>query len=522
MRLLSPWIQASRAVLAVSASLTFVTPVTAQRLTPLVYTISVSSPSTPVASVEVHVPTRKGATVDLMMPVWSPGFYRVEDYAAKVQDFSARTANGTALTVEQPAKNRWRVTTNGASSIVVSYKLLCDGRSVTTNAVTPDYGIFNGSATYITLAEQTQRPIEVRVQLPAEWPQAATSLAAASDGIANHFRAVNYDELNDSPILAGKLSTHEFTVAGSTHLLVDAGDLGPWDGARAAQNIERFVKVNAAFWGTLPFKRYVFLSLFRRGGGGLEHLNSSLLTSSATAAAPGGTLRWFNFVSHEYFHALNVKRLRPIELGPFDYEHPPSTSSLWISEGLTSYYGELFTARAGLTTLQEYLGSMSAHITGVQNSPGRLVQTLEQSSLAVWTSGGTSGVGQDPKTTVSYYEKGPVVGFLLDAHIRRVTNGRKSLDDVMRLAYKRYGGKRGFTPVEFRKVAEQIASEDLSAWFTRAIASTEELDFAEALEWYGLRFAASDEPMKRWTLEVRPDASDPQRAHLQALAGVLP
>jgi len=508
---------------ALALALTLAPPAaTAQRTAPLVYTINVPSIATPVASIEVQVPTNKKAFVDLMMPVWSPGFYRVEDYAAKVQDFSARAPDGTALTVEQPVKNRWHVSTNGAPTITVSYKLLCDGRSVTTNAITSAYGVFNGSATYITLVERAERPHDVHLVLPTEWPQAMTSLANAPDGVANHFRAGSYDELNDAPILAGKLSVHEFTVAGSLHQLVDAGDLGPWDGELAAQNLEKFVRINAAFWGKLPFKRYVFLNLFRRGGGGLEHLNSTLLTSSASAAAPGGNLRWLNFVSHEYFHAFNVKRLRPVELGPFDYKQPPTTKSLWISEGLTSYFGELFTARGGLATLTEYLASLSAHISAVQDAPGRLVQTLEQSSLSVWTAGGTSGVGNDPSSTVSYYEKGAVVGFLLDAHIRRLTEGKRSLDDVMRLAYQRHSGRRGFTPTQFRQAAEDVAAEDLSRWFARTIASTAELDYSEALEWYGLRFAPTNDVAKRWTLELAPDATAAQRMHLQALAGFVP
>ncbi len=494
-------------------------PALPQRLAPIVYTISAPAPETHFAVIEARVPTEKKATIELMMPVWSPGFYRVEDYAGKVQDFAARTPEGTALTVEQPQKNRWRISTGGARTVVVTYRLLCTGRSVTTNSVAADLGVFNGSATYITLAERAHRAHEVQLELPAQWPMSMTSLAAAADGKPNHYRAADYDELNDSPIVAGKLSVHDFTVAGSHHYLVDAGDLGGWDGQIAAQNIAQFVRADSAFWGMLPFKKYVFLNLFRQGGGGLEHLNSTLLTSRFSAAAPAGNVRWLNFVSHEYFHAFNVKRLRPVELGPFDYEKPPSTTSLWISEGLTSYFGELMVARAGLETPPDWLGTMSGHIGTVQNSPGRLVQTLDQASLDVWTSG-TSGVGQDLSKTVSYYDKGPIVGLLLDARIRRLTNGKKSFDDVMRLAYRRYSGATGFTADQFRAVTEEVAGTDLKEFFRRALASTDELDYAETLEWFGLRFAAAEDPAKRWSIEVRPDATDAQKAHLQALVGV--
>ena len=213
-----------------------------------------------------------------------------------------------------------------------------------------------------------------------------------------------------------------------------------------------------------------------------------------------------------------MKRLRPVELGPFDYESPPTTKSLWIAEGLTTYCGELIVARAGLMDPPEYLAALSSHIGTLQNAKGRLVQSLEDASMDVWASG-TSGVGRDPATKLSYYVKGPVVGLLLDARIRRVTGGTKSLDDVMRLAYRRYSGERGFTPEQFRATAEEVAGADLKEWFRKAITSTEELDYREALDWFGLQFAPSGDPAKAWRLEVREDATADQRAHFRALIG---
>ena len=173
-------------------------------------------------------------------------------------------------------------------------------------------------------------------------------------------------------------------------------------------------------------------------------------------------------------------------------------------------------ARAGLCSAGDLLARLSSNIGQLQTSPGRLLQTLEQASLDVWNSG-TSGVGRDAATKVSYYVKGPIVGFLLDARIQRATGGRKSLDDVMRLAYKRYSGKRGFTPEEFRRTAEEVAGADLKEWFRKALASTEELDYTEALDWFGLRFASSSDqtPANAWRLEMREDATEPQRSHFR-------
>jgi len=491
---------------------------TARALDPLVYTIKAPAPDTHYAEVEVTAPTGKRATIEMMMPIWSPGFYRVEDYASRVQSLSARTPDGKTLQVEQPQKNRWRIQTGAAPTIVVSYRLLCSQRSVTTNWVGADLLVLNGAATFITLVEQARRPHDVRLELPAEWKRAMTGLDAAPGGLPNHFRAADYDTLVDSPIVAGLLAVREFDVNGSKHYVVDAGEAGQWNGQRAAQDLEKIVRETRRFWGFLPFKRYVFLNVFRQGGGGLEHKNSTLLTSSPRATAPA--FRWLAFVSHEYFHAFNVKRLRPVELEPFDYERPPQTGSLWVSEGLTSYYGELLVCRAGLGNPQDCLAALSSHIAQLQNAPGRLLQTLEQSSLDVWSSG-TSGVGRDSATKVSYYVKGPVVGFLLDAKIQRATGGKKSLDDVMRLAYKRYSGERGFTPEQFRKIAEEMAGVDLKDWFGKAISSVEELDYSEALDWFGLRFATADERQsaQSWKLEMREDATEAQKSRLRGWLG---
>ncbi len=486
----------------------------AQTLEPLVYTVKFPAPETQYAEVEVKIPTGKRAVIELMVPVWSPGFYRVEDYAGRVESFAARTVDGRALAVERPQKNRWRIETGGAVVVIASYRLLCNGRSVTTNSVGAELAVLNGGATFMTLVEKSRRPHEVKLELPAKWKRAMTGLEAAPGGLPNHFRAADFDTLVDSPIVAGELAVRMFEVAGSRHYLVDAGAIAQWDGERGLQDLEKIVRETRRFWGFLPFKRYVFLNVFRQGGGGLEHGNSTLLTSSPNLKTP--TLRWLSFVSHEYFHAFNVKRLRPVELGPFDYERPPQTGSLWISEGLTTYFGDLVITRAGLAGPADFLSLLSANITSLQNAPGRLVQTLEQASLDVWNSG-TSGVGRDTATKVSYYVKGPVVGFLLDAKIQRLTGGKKALDDVMRLAYKRYAGARGFTPEQFRRTAEEVAGVDLREWFRQTISSVEELDYSEALDWFGLRFAPPDEqqPAKRWRLEIRPDASAAQQKRIR-------
>ena len=475
-------------------------------LQPIAYTVRFE-PASHVAQVDATFPTDGRPSIDVMMAIWSPGFYRIENYATRVRSISARTSRGTAVGIAPIRRNRWRVDTAGAPAVVVSYRLYCVERSVTTNWVSDELAILNGPATFMTLADSGPRPHELRLELPAGWARAMTALERMSDS-PTHFRASEFDTLADSPIVAGRPVVQQFEVAGRPHFIVEAGDVGAFDGERAAADLKKIVEAHRELWGELPYREYTFLLAFRQGGGGLEHKDSTLATTRATVMqTPASYLTWLNFISHEYCHAFNVKRLRPVELGPFDYEREPHTSSLWISEGFTSYFGELAVERAGLSTAADVLKSLSAKIEQLQKSPGRLVQTLEQSSLEVWTSEGVSGVNTNANTSVSYYLKGQIAGFLLDAAVRRATNGAKSLDDVMRLAYRRYGGDRGFTADEFRATASEVAGTDLSGWFTRTVASTQELDYDEALEWYGLRFAPGS-----WTLEVRGDRTAQQNA----------
>jgi predicted metalloprotease with PDZ domain len=482
---------------------------------PVTYTLRFPDPATQFAEIEASFPTGGSQELDLMMPVWSPGYYRVQDYAARVRELSAQTPGGEDLLVERTLPNRWRVRTEGAERVLVTYVLHCPDSFVTTNWVSPELLVLNGGATYITLLDGGNRPHYVQLELAPTWRAAATGLPVAPDNGTHHFRAPDFDTLVDSPIVAGDLDVTSFHVAGVEHLLVDVGEREDWDAARAARDLQRIIAETLPFWGgELPYDRYVFLNVFRRGGGGLEHANSTLLTTSSRAmATPASYRAWLNFATHEYFHAFNVKRLRPVELGPFDYEAPPSVSSLWFSEGVTSYYSAVLLARAGIGSADDLLAHMSSRIARLQNSPGRLLQTLEEASLHVWDTG-SSGIGGG-ETTVSYYLKGEVAAFLLDARIRNTTDGKHSLQDLMIRSYQRYGGERGFAPEELQATAEEIAGTSLADWFHRTLASTSELDYDDALDCYGLRFADDGS----WTLEARDDASDLQRTNLAALLG---
>jgi predicted metalloprotease with PDZ domain len=488
------------AILAVLVGAVLAGPAGAQTREAIRYTVRFPAPETNYLEVEAIVPTDGRASLEMMMAVWTPGSYLIREYERNVEAVKASAGpsselKGRALAIDKTTKNRWRITTGGVRDVTLTYRVYAHEMTVRNNWVDADFALINGAPTFMTLADAAgsanpayNRPHDVTIQLPAAWKTSVSALPDAPGGARNHYLAPDYDTLVDSPIVAGNPVIHTFTVDGKPHLLVNVGEGGVFDGARAARDLERIVQVDKQFWGSLPYDKYVFFNLLVSASGGLEHKNAVVMMASRWATGTRDKyLAWLSLASHEYFHLWNVKRLRPLELGPFDYEHEVYPRSLWISEGLTDYYADLQLVRAGLYSSSEYLRELSAAIRTLQTTGGRLNQSAEMASFDAWI----KQYRPDDNTinsTISYYTKGAVLGFLLDARIRAATGDAKSLDDVMRLAFARYSGARGFTPEDFRKTASEVAGTDLGSWFVRALESTEELDYQPALEWFGLQF----------------------------------
>jgi predicted metalloprotease with PDZ domain len=468
---------------------------------PIRYTLSFPAPQTHYVEVAATVPTGRRADVDLMMAVWTPGSYLVREYERNVEAVTALGADGRVLDIDKSKKNHWRVATGGAPAITLKYRVYCREMSVRTNWVENDFALLNGAPTFITLADLSPRPHEVVINPASGWKRSITALPSMSGG-DHRYRAPDYDTLVDSPIVIGNPAVYDFEVDGKKHSLVNVGEGGVFDGARAAKDLEKIVSQDRHLWGSLPYERYIFFNMITESGGGLEHKNSTVLMTNRWATRTRRAyLAWLQLASHEYFHAWNIKRLRPAELGPFDYENENITRSLWIAEGFTDYYADLQVARAGLQTRDEYLEDVSDTIELLQTTPGRLVQSAEMASFDAWIKYYRPDENSN-NTSISYYTKGTVIAFLLDAKIRKATNGSKSLDDVMRTAYQRFSGPKGYTPEEFRAVAEQIAGVSLTSFWESSVESTRELDYSEALDTFGLRFkaatSASPERTRPW------------------------
>ena len=454
----------------------------------LEYTVRFPQAQNHLVEIDIAIPTGNQPHLELMMAVWTPGSYFVREYARHVEDISAFDGEKNPLPIEKIKKNRWQVTTNAAAVIHIRYHLYCREMSVRTNWVDHEFAILNGAPTFITVPEYLSHPHHVQLELPDHWQQSITTLNRPDEASAHAYRATNFDELVDSPILCGNPTVYPFEVGGKEHLLVNQGEQGLWDGVAAANDVAQIVATEQRLWGNVPYERYIFFNLLVETRGGLEHDNSTLMmTSRWNFRSRKDYLGWLGLVSHEFFHTWNIRRLRPQALLQYDYENENYTTSLWIAEGITSYYDDLVLARSGICSEKEYFGLLSKSIESLQTKPGRLVQSLRDSSQDAWIKFYRPDENSHNART-SYYVKGAVVAFLLDAKIRQVTDGAKSLDDAIRLLYQRHSGDRGYLPGDFQIIASEVANQDLSAWFQHAIDSTQELDFREAFEWYGLEF----------------------------------
>lgn len=462
---------------------------------PVIYRLRFPAPHTHYVEVEAELPAvpAKGAghAMDLFMAVWTPGSYLVREYSRHVEGLEATTLDGAPLAVNKMRKNRWRVDLAGAARVVVRYRVYAREMSVRTSFVDADIAMLNGAPTFITAVGGESLPHEVILAPAPEWPASVTALSPHPDGVPHHYVAPDYDALVDAPIVLGAPALHEFEVEGVRHRVATFLADARWDGDRVARDLETMVRAHVDFWEAIPYREYVFLGVLSGGRGGLEHRSSTLMLGSPwQTSTRDGYARWLGLASHELFHAWNVKALKPRALASIDYEREVYTRSLWVVEGLTSYYDDLLLRRAGLIDDATYLAEISRRIEAVQSAPGRRVQPLAASSFDAWIEHYRPDENS-ANTTISYYSKGAVVGFLLDAEIRRRTGGRRSLDDVMRLAYARHGGARGYSEAEIRAAASEVAGGDLDGFFARVVDGTGELDFRPALDYFGLRFVPS-------------------------------
>jgi predicted metalloprotease with PDZ domain len=443
------------------------------------YRVSMPCPQTHFFEVELTIKQWQQETLDLKMPVWTPGSYLVREYARQVQNFSAGT-----LKFDKIAKNHWQIDVNNASEIVINYRVFANELTVRTNHLDRSHGYFNPAALCYYIPNFQHLPIAIEIVVPDPTWQVATALPA----IDHHtFLAADFDTLVDSPFEIGPHQVHAFTVGDKYHRLVVWGE-GNLDIEETIADIARVIEVEAKLFDGLPYEDYLFiLHLPASGGGGLEHKNCcSLIYPQFNFQDPDKYHRFIQLVAHEFFHLWNVKRIRPIALQEFDYDGENYTPSLWFSEGTTSYYDLHIPRRAGIYNDKEFLVELSKEITRFLTTPGRLVQPLSESSFDAWIKLYRPDANSS-NSQMSYYLKGEMVTLLLDLLIRDRSAGTRSFDDVMRQVWYEFGKTEiGFTEARLQSIIETVADTDLSDFYDRYIHGLDPLPFDRYLAPLGL------------------------------------
>jgi predicted metalloprotease with PDZ domain len=424
---------------------------------------------------------------DLVMPVWTPGSYLVREFARHVQDFTA-DADGRALEWTKIDKDTWRIKTSGARQWRVTYRVYANELTVRTSELNSDHAFWNNGNLLMYPAGYLKAPSTLRIVPVSGW-KIATGLPAV-DGQPNTFRAEDFDILYDSPVEVSNFKQLDFMVRGVPHRIIIDGD-GNYDPERLRASVQKIVEAETALFGGIPYHDYTFILHLRSNtGGGLEHLNSTALGFKRFGFATEAGYQNFNaLVAHEFFHLWNVKRIRPDALGPFDYTKENYTRLLWVAEGVTEYYGQLMLSRAGLISNQAYLDHLAQQIQDFEELPGRKVMSAEEASFDSWIKYYRPDENS-VNSQISYYDKGELLGLLLDLNIRRRTGGAKSLDDVMRYLYTEFYLKgRNYTPADFQKACELAAAANLEEFFTRYVRGKDELTGAynQELAGAGLR-----------------------------------
>ena len=456
-----------------------------QRTAPEIsYTISMSKPWTHLLEVQMRlVEPSAPAQIEVVMPVWTPGSYLIREYARHVLDFSVEGAAGKALDWEKINKNTWRINASGNSQLTINYKVYANELTVRTNELNDEHAFWNNAATLMFPKDNLKTPSTLRVVPFQNW-KIATGLPAV-EGQPNTFRAENFDVLYDSPFEVGNYKEINFEVRGVPHRMIFEGE-GNYDLEQLRQDVPKIVSAAADIFGELPYQNYTFI-VNLRGGGGLEHLNSTALQFPRFAFAGAGYNRFLGLVAHEFFHAWNVKRIRPDALGPFDYSEENYTRLLWVAEGGTEFYSNVILRRAGFISDKQYLENRAAGIAALQRQPGRFQTSLEEASFDAWIKNyrpDENSVNRE----ISYYDKGEIVNMLLDLTIRQKTAGAKSLDDVMRSLYNDFYKKgRNYAPADFQKAAETVAGANLDDFFRKLVRGHDEIDYNQVFADFGIR-----------------------------------
>ena len=459
-----------------------------QAQTKIAFDVSFTEPQAHYVDVKMEVSALNNEYLEVKMPVWTPGSYLIREFARNVEDFTASDENGIILSSTKTTKNAWKIHTPKSKKVKINYRVYAFEISVRTSFVDMSHAFLSPTSIFMYVTGQLKQPATITIHPITAWTQISTGLETLQ-GKANSFYAPNFDILFDSPIEIGTQDIFEFDAAGVKHEVAMYGG-GNYDKERLKRDMTKIVEEETAVFDVNPNKRYVFIvHNYNTSGGGLEHLNSTVLGMSRNSYTDENSYANFlSLVAHEYFHLWNVKRIRPFALGPFDYDNENYTTNLWIAEGFTAYYDNLMIRRTGFYSFEKYLEVLSGVINVIENQPGNRVQPVSEASFDAWIKAYRPNENSR-NSTISYYDKGSMIALVLDLEILNATQGKKGLDDVMKALYDEYHIKqnRGYTDAEFKVLAEQVAGLPLDTIYNDYVNDTKQINFAKYFNYVGLQ-----------------------------------
>lgn len=427
----------------------------------------------------------------LKMPVWTPGYYWIQNYPKNLSSFTARDEKGKIMSYEKTLKNAWKIPTKGVKELSITYTVYADNHSVADPFIDSTHAFIAPAGLFLYPEGKLKSPSEITFIPYGGWQTVSTGLDPVP-GKVNTYTAPDFDVLFDSPVLIGNQEVMTFDVNSVPHHLAVLHP-GTYDREKLMADYKKMVQSAVGLIGEMPYRHYTFL-IMGQGGGGLEHTNSMAVFTGFRGAdiypaERKSFLGWMSFIAHEFYHLYNVKTIRPVALGPFDYDRENYTNMLWVSEGFTVYFEDIILNRAGFMNGDEMLESYSRTITNYESVPGSRVQPVTLSSFDTWINFFNRSKNS-ANTTISYYDKGCGLALLLDLKIRHETDNKRSLNDVMRRLYCNYYKElgRGFTDSEFRSECESIAGCSLEEIFNYA-SSTVRPDYNKYLDYAGLYMA---------------------------------
>jgi predicted metalloprotease with PDZ domain len=494
------------------------TPQAEQNQLGLTYTLGMERPSTHLLEVEIVAKNVTGPILRFAMPAWAPGRYAIYDFAKNVQEFNAEGANGQMLPWTQPDKQTWTVNTSDCGgTVVVRYKVFANDLTGSFSQFDTSHGAINGASVFMYLTGNKPDPLTLTIHPPQDWKIVSGFSMSLSE---TTFRVPNYDILVDTPIeISPDCWVKEFEEDGKTfRVAVHSYGSGPGDDASRAALVEGIKKIVYSEMAMMPepdFNHYTFLFHFDPGlamGDGMEHLNSTDIIVRGSLSG-SGLSQALETAAHEFFHLWDVKRLRPVGLGPFNYSREVYTRSLWFVEGITTYYSYVNLLRCGIWSRQEFLARQADEVRTLREDPGRRLMSAESSSFHAWFYDRSPQMQETnfANSTISYYNKGALLGMLLDLEIRSATRGEKSLDDVMRLMYQKfYEGPatsyylrgRGYTEKDILDAVDQVSGADFRQFFQQYVAGTAPLPYTQILAKAGLALDVATSPQATPSLGV--------------------